>query len=64
MGEILTVLGAVAVIEGLVLALAPLRYEELLRWLASLDVETRRLLGLGFALAGTLLIWLGRALSG
>ncbi|MFT6933313.1 MAG: hypothetical protein ACJAXT_002021, partial [Paracoccaceae bacterium] len=37
--------GLVLVIEGLVFALAPSRLEDLLRVLADIPVETRRLIG-------------------
>ena len=63
MSEVLTALGLVAVIEGLVLALAPLRFEEALEWLRSLDPQTRRLLGLTAMSVGVLVIWAGRQLG-
>jgi uncharacterized protein YjeT (DUF2065 family) len=48
----------VLVIEGLVFALAPSRLEDLLRLLASIPVETRRLIGLGaMALGAVLVSW-------
>ena len=51
-------LGMVLVIEGLVFALAPSRLEDLLRLLASIPVETRRLIGLGaMALGAVLVSW-------
>lgn len=53
MADLLRALGLAIVIEGLVLALAPLRYEELLAFLRSLSPEARRLLGLtAIALGG------------
>ena len=63
MADLLRALGLVAIIEGMVLALAPLRYEELLAFLRSLSPEARRLLGLtAIALGGVLwaLAGLGR----
>jgi len=54
----LTALGLVAVIEGLVLVLAPSRFEELVRALSEMPIETRRWLGLGFVAIGTFVIWL------
>jgi len=56
-------LGLVLVIEGLVLALAPSRIEDLLATLAALDPEQRRVLGLVAVGAGVALVavarWLG-----
>ena len=49
-------LGLVLVIEGLVLALAPLRMEDLLRVLATLSAEQRRTLGLMVVAAGVGLV--------
>jgi len=63
-GDLMLGLGLVAVIEGLVLALAPLRFEEILAWLARLDIGTRRLLGLGFVAFGVALVWLARGVQG
>lgn len=62
-GEIATALGLLLVVEGLVLALAPSRIEEVLEFLRSLSVESRRMIGLAALAAGVLMIWLagGRA---
>jgi len=49
-------LGMVLVIEGLVFALAPSRLEDLLRLLATIPVETRRLIGLGAVALGAVLV--------
>jgi uncharacterized protein YjeT (DUF2065 family) len=49
-------LGLVLVIEGLVLALAPLRMEDLLRLLAALSADQRRALGLAVVTAGVGLV--------
>lgn len=46
MTTLLTALGFVLVVEGLLFALAPRRLEDLLRVLADLPVEARRLTGL------------------
>ena len=55
--------GLVAVAEGLVLALAPSRVEQVLAMMASLSIETRRLIGLvSMALGATLIalvLWIG-----
>ena len=57
MEVLLTAIGLVFVIEGLVFALAPSRIEELLRMFAEIPVETRRVLGLGAIALGVLLVW-------
>lgn len=51
-------LGMVLVFEGLVFALAPGRLEDLVRVIADIPVETRRLLGLSAVAAGVALIWI------
>lgn len=58
MSALLLGLGIVLAVEGLVLALAPSRIEEVLAFLARLPVDTRRALGLGALAAGVALIWL------
>ncbi len=57
--ELLFGLGFVAVIEGLVLALAPSRLEELLELLRRMGTEKMRFLGLGSVALGVVLIWSG-----
>lgn len=59
--DLLTALGLVAVIEGLVLALAPRRLEEVLAVLTAMSPETRRVLGLVAMTVGVLIVWLVRA---
>ncbi|PWK60715.1 DUF2065 domain-containing protein [Roseicyclus mahoneyensis] len=49
-------LGMVLVIEGLVFALAPSRLEDLLRALAAIPVETRRIIGLAAMTLGAVLV--------
>lgn len=56
--------GLVLVIEGLVIALAPDRIEDLMKMLSDVPVETRRYLGLGAISAGVFLIWLTRGVLG
>lgn len=56
-GTTLLALGLIFIIEGLVLALAPSFYEEILRWIAALPVETRRLIGALAITSGALLLW-------
>ncbi len=53
-------LGLVLVIEGLVLALAPLRLEQLLQALAALSRDQRRLIGLLAVALGVGLVLLAR----
>ena len=60
--DVLTALGLVAVIEGLVLALAPLRFEDLLETLRRMDVSTRRTIGLIVMATGVGVIWVARYL--
>jgi len=57
---ILLALGLVLVVEGLVLALAPLRMEQLLALLAALSAEQRRMIGLAAVAAGVALVGLSR----
>lgn len=57
MSTFIIALGLVAVIEGLVLVLAPSRFEELVRVLAAMSLENRRLLGLLFVAIGAVIIW-------
>ena len=61
---ILAAIGLVLVVEGLVLALAPSRIEDVLEFLRGLSVEIRRNLGLGFVAAGLVVIWLASAWAG
>ncbi len=54
-------LGLVAVIEGLVLALVPKRFEDALRVLSAMPVDTRRLFGIVCVALGVALVWLARS---
>ena len=56
-------LGMVLVVEGLVLALAPSRIEDVLDLLRRIPVEVRRLIGLGAVAAGVVVIALARSLG-
>lgn len=60
MSDVILALGLVLAIEGLVLALAPRRIEDAMRFLASLGLDQRRMLGLGALALGVLLVWLAR----
>lgn len=57
-------LGLVLIVEGLALALAPLRMEEVLRLIASLSRDQRRMLGLAALATGTVLVWAGQRALG
>ena len=56
-------IGLVLVIEGLVLALAPLRFEDIVRMLAELPVERRRMMGLVALAIGVLFVWFAKFLG-
>lgn len=58
--DIVLGLGAVAIVEGLMLALAPGRLRDVLALVDRLDLESRRLIGLLAATAGVGLVWLAR----
>lgn len=60
MTTLLLALGLVLVIEGLVLALAPLRMEQLLQALAALSTEQRRIIGLMVVACGVSLVAFAR----
>lgn len=62
-GTIALAIALVLIVEGLVLALAPRRIVEALAFLARLDPETRRLIGLVALASGTALLALARALG-
>ncbi|MDA8803712.1 DUF2065 domain-containing protein [Amylibacter sp.] len=62
MNDFLTAIGIVAVIEGLVLVLAPSRFEDIIRILGSMSIQTRRNLGLIFVLIGFVIIWTMKSL--
>ena len=59
--EIVLALGLVAVIEGLALALAPRRWEDLLRTLAAMSADTRRLIGVLLVALGVAIVWFARS---
>lgn len=58
--DLILAFGLLAVIEGLVLALAPLRFEELLKVLQSMDPSKVKYLGLLIIFGGTVLIWIAQ----
>lgn len=55
--------GLVLVIEGLVLALVPMRIEDLLAAFARLSPGARKVLGLVAMALGVLLVWAGQRLG-
>ena len=61
MSEFIFALGLVAVIEGLVLVLAPSRFEDLVKALESMSHEKRRMLGLVFVAIGVATVWAVKA---
>ncbi|MEZ5886593.1 MAG: DUF2065 domain-containing protein [Paracoccaceae bacterium] len=62
--EIGLAFGLLCVAEGLVLALAPRKIEEMLALLARVSVENRRAMGLVAIAAGVAMIWLARRSGG
>ncbi|SDJ61147.1 DUF2065 domain-containing protein [Aliiruegeria lutimaris] len=64
MDTILLAIGLVFVLEGLVLALAPSRIDEILELIRQMPVETRRLVGLLAITSGGILLWLANWLGG
>ena len=63
MRDLLLGLGVMAVIEGLVLALAPLRFEDLVKALQSISPQQRRSLGLAILTVGVLLVWVAKRMG-
>jgi uncharacterized protein YjeT (DUF2065 family) len=57
---VLLAIGLVLVVEGLALALAPARMEQVMAAIAAMSRDRRRLIGLAMLAAGVLLVWLGR----
>jgi uncharacterized protein YjeT (DUF2065 family) len=60
-GDLVFGLGLVAIVEGLVLALAPGRLRAALETIDRLDPEQVRLIGLAGVAVGVGLVWLVRA---
>ncbi len=56
-------IGTVFVVEGLVLALAPSRIEDMLKLIAQVPIEKRRLIGLSAIAVGVAVLWVSRAIS-
>lgn len=64
MSLILWAIGLVLIVEGLVLALAPLRIEDMLRMIAGLSRDQKRMIGLVAVSLGVVLVWLARGIGG
>jgi uncharacterized protein len=60
MRDLLLALGLVAIVEGLVLALAPTRVRDMLEMLDELSIGQRRTLALAAIAVGTGIVWLIR----
>lgn len=56
---IILALGLVLILEGLVIALAPSRLDELLVRLAEIPVDARRMMGLLAVTVGGIIAWIG-----
>jgi uncharacterized protein len=61
---VLLAVGLVLVVEGLAVALAPSRLDEMLAYLARTSQERRRIMGLSALGIGTALIALSKVLGG
>ena len=55
--------GLLFVIEGILVALAPVYLEKILKVLVKASYESRRLIGLITLAIGTFLIWISQAIS-
>ncbi|MDE2792523.1 MAG: DUF2065 family protein [Paracoccaceae bacterium] len=60
MRDVVLGLGFVAVLEGLVLVLLPMRLEDVLRTLERIGREQRQVIGLALMAMGALFIWLAK----
>ena len=58
--DVLLGLGLMAVIEGLVLALAPLRFEDIIKAMAKMSRDQRRNLGVVVMALGVILVWVAK----
>lgn len=64
MSMVFLALGLVLIVEGLAIALAPSRMDQIIALLAQLGRDRRRAIGLAMLALGTLLVWLTRASLG
>lgn len=60
---VLLAIGSVLVLEGLALALAPLRIEQILVFFTKLSRDQRRVLGLVSTALGVVFLWVARGLG-
>ena len=60
LSHIALAVGLVLVVEGLVLALAPSRMEDIVKALSEIPLETRRMMGLAALALGVLCVWLAK----
>ncbi|MCY3880011.1 MAG: DUF2065 domain-containing protein [Rhodobacteraceae bacterium] len=58
--ELVLAFGLVAVLEGLALALAPRRWEDMLARLAAMSPDSRRLIGVLLVAVGVAIVWFAR----
>lgn len=58
--DVLLGLGLMAVIEGLVLALAPLRFEDIIKAMAEMSRDQKRSLGVIVMALGVILVWVAK----
>jgi uncharacterized protein YjeT (DUF2065 family) len=56
--SLLTALGLMLIIEGLVPFIAPERWKRLFKAIVELPVEQLRIMGLGAIIAGLVLLWI------
>ena len=60
MSWVVLAIGLVMVVEGLALALAPSRIDEVLAFIATLSRDRRRAMGLVALACGVALVWIAR----
>ncbi len=63
LSTVVLALGLVLILEGLVFALAPSRVDDLLRLLARMPVDARRMIGLLALAGGGVLVTLARLIA-
>jgi uncharacterized protein YjeT (DUF2065 family) len=61
MSMVFLALGLVMIVEGLAIALAPSRMEDIVAMIARLGRDQRRLIGLSMLAIGVVLVWLTRS---
>ena len=64
MSMVILALGLVLVVEGLAIALAPSRLEDIVAMIARLSRDQRRMIGLTMLAGGTVLVYLARGAFG